>query len=175
MNIFKKLWFYTFLIGGVLGLGAGAGGMLVAFPYLFPPAVMNEPAPLMKQSAVTTPIFEQKHSFRFNEQAKGRDKWHWANGTGLILKSDAQTLIRLESEFDAAPGPNYWIYLNKNTAINDAKDFLNDNQRIKIAKLRAFKGGQNYSLPAGLEINDFKSITIWCETFGAYISSADLL
>jgi hypothetical protein len=40
--------------------------------------------------------------------------------------------------------------------------------------LRAFKGSQRYSIPAGIDLKDYRSVIIWCERFGVLISPADL-
>lgn len=41
-----------------------------------------------------------------------------------------------------------------------------------MAPLRAFRGAQNYALPAGTDLPRVHTVTIWCETFGVYIGSA---
>ena len=109
----------------------------------------------------------------FDREAPGRDAVHWANGNGTIVAIDGGHALRLEADFETGPGPNYWIYLNTR-AVGEEKDFVADAGRVRLAKLRAFKGAQNYVLPAGLEATGFHTVTIWCETFGAYIGSAVL-
>ena len=155
----------SFVTGGVLGLIAGAGGMLVAFPFLFPPAAVNE-APLAQRSAA-------RAAFAFDRSAPGRDAVHWANGSGAIVAVEGGRALRLEDDFEAGPGPNYWIYLNTR-AVGEEKDFTADAGRVKLAKLKSFKGAQNYVLPADVDPARFHTVTIWCETFGAYIGSAVL-
>lgn len=45
---------------------------------------------------------------------------------------------------------------------------------MRLAKLKSFKGAQNYTLPAGIDLAKFHTVTIWCESFGTYIGSAVL-
>lgn len=45
---------------------------------------------------------------------------------------------------------------------------------IDLGKLRAFKGSQTYSIPAGLNLRNYSSVVIWCAEFGVLISPADL-
>ena len=97
----------AFVLGGVLGVVAGTGGMLIAFPFLFPPPVVSEAAPGVGATTVS-----RIGTFRFDEQAPGRDLVHWANGTGAIYRADRTVVIRLDENFRAGPGPNYWVYLN---------------------------------------------------------------
>jgi len=45
---------------------------------------------------------------------------------------------------------------------------------VDLGGLRAFKGSQRYSIPAGVNLKDYQSVIIWCERFGVLISPADL-
>lgn len=153
----------------LVGFGAilGAGGMLVAYPFVFPPPVTGEAlAPLTHMDA---PAVARK-GFRFDEGAAGRDAIHWANGSGSFVKTDAGWVLRLHGDFKAGPGPNFWIYLNTR-AVAEESDFRADSGRLKLTQLRAFEGAQDYRLPVGVDPSMFHTLTIWCETFGAYIAS----
>lgn len=154
----------AFIVGALLGVAAGAGGMLIAFPFLFPPPVVDEAAPV---SAA------QLGSFTFDETAPGRDAVHWANGTGALLRTDSGVVVRFDDSFEAGPGPNYWIYLNTKP-VGEEGDFTSDSGRVRIAQLKSFRGAQNFALPAGLDLAKFQTVTIWCESFGVYIGSAAL-
>jgi hypothetical protein len=158
----------TFVLGGLLGTAAGAFGMLIAFPFLFPPAPAAEAAPTLAASVVAPSA-----TFRFDENAPGRDSVHWANGNGSLLKTDAGWVLRLEGDFKAGPGPNYWIYLNTR-AVAEEDAFTADGGRARLAKLRAFEGAQNYVLPADIDPSKFHTVTIWCESFSQYIGSGAL-
>lgn len=156
----------AFLIGGLLGIAAGAGGMLIAFPFLFPLPVVSDPIPDMAG-------LQRAQAFQFDETAPGRDAVHWANGTGAIYRAGGMSILRLDDTFAAGPGPNYWIYLNTKP-VGDESTFLADSGRVRIAPLKSFTGSQNFVLPAGLDVTQFQTVTIWCETFSAYIGSAPL-
>jgi len=45
---------------------------------------------------------------------------------------------------------------------------------VDLGRLKAFKGSQNYDVPAGVDIAKFGSVVIWCEQFGVLISPAQL-
>ncbi|MYB38879.1 MAG: DM13 domain-containing protein, partial [Gammaproteobacteria bacterium] len=86
---------------------------------------------------------------------------------------DGNVLVELQADFEVGPGPNFWLYLNSVGGIDDEGDFEADNGRRRIAKLKSFTGSQVYAVNAG----DFKSaraVTVWCESFGQYIASADI-
>lgn len=148
------------------GLVVGAGGMLVAYPFLFPPAPAARAlaGPAAALPGVTT------SAFRFDETAPGRDPIHWANGSGSFVRTEAGWVLRLHGDFKAGPGPNFWIYLNTR-AVGEERAFRADTGRLKLVQLRAFEGAQDYALPAGVDPSTFHTLTIWCETFGVYIAS----
>ena len=151
----------------VFGVLVGAGAMLVAYPFIFPPPVAGEALPALTH--MDAPAVARK-AFRFDESASGRDPVHWANGSGSFVKTDAGWVLRLHGDFKAGPGPNFWIYLNKRPVAEES-DFRADEGRLKLVQLRAFEGAQDYRLPPGVDPASFHTLTIWCETFGAYIAS----
>lgn len=167
-----------------LGIAIGASAMLVAYPFIFPPAVGNDAPPLALSTTPTVEAVARGQAvapaaaaaarvFRFDENARGRDPIHWANGTGAFVNTAEGWVLRLNGDFRAGPGPNFWIYLNT-TAVGEERDFRADGGRVKLAALRSFEGAQNYRLPPGLDPSHFHTLTIWCETFGVYIASGVL-
>lgn len=178
----KKL-ILTALASGAAGFIAGAGAMLIAFPFLFPPPPLDEPPPAAAstiQVAPTPRLIEASMQGQqaprvlsgvFDETSPGRDALHWANGGVGIYRQGNRFVLRLESNFVAGAGPDFFLYLNSRK-IGDEKDFKADGSRIKLTKLRAFRGGQNYMLPEGIDLSAIRSVTIWCETFSEFIGNA---
>jgi hypothetical protein len=171
-----KTFIITAFASGATGFVAGAGAMLVAFPFLFPPPPADDPLPgtasFMHVSAQAGPANRLAQG-TFATDSPGRDALHWANGQVGIYRTGERTVLRLENDFVAGPGPNFIVYLNTKP-VGDEKDFLSDPGRRQVAGLRAFRGAQNYILPQGLDLSQFRSVTIWCERFSEFIASADL-
>lgn len=160
----QLLWF---ILGGVLGVVAGAGGMLVAFPYVFPPPAVNETVDAMAaQGLVRESILR--------EGVPGQDAAHWGRGGVKVYQAkNGDFLLELQGDFEVGPGPNFWLYLNTAADINTESDFYADAGRIKVAKLKSFTGSQVYQVAAA-DYAQAKALTIWCESFGQYIASANL-
>ncbi len=158
-----------FLAGGILGALAGAGAMLLAYPFLFPPAEVNETVSAIAGSNVQAIVETQ-----FREGVTGQDAAHWGRG-GLRAyhTADGNVLIELQPDFEVGPGPNFWMYLNSSGGVDDEASFEADEGRQRIAKLKSFTGSQVYAVDAEL-FADSGAVTIWCESFGQYIASADL-
>ena len=158
-----------FLLGGVLGVVVGAGGMLLAFPFLFPPPEVNETVAAMAGRDVA-PLVQS----RFREGVAGQDAAHWGRGGVRAYRAeDGNVLIELQRDFEVGPGPNFWLYLNDVGGVDDEGDFEADERRKRIAKLKSFTGSQVYAVNAG-DFESARAVTVWCESFGQYIASADL-
>lgn len=142
--------------------------MLIAIPSLFAPAPANDAAPSPIDAAAA-----KRTTFVFDMNAPGRDSVHWANGSGAVVPTAHGAVLRLEADFEAGPGPNDWIDLNTRP-VGEERDFNADSRRVRIAKLKSFTGAQNYVLAAGIDPAKFHTVTIWCESFGAYVGSAVL-
>ena len=157
-----------FLLGGILGFGGGAGAMLIAFPFVFPPPEVNETVSGM--SAADQALGESI----FREDAPGQDPAHWGKGAVKFYRAqNGGVLMELQSNFEVGPGPNFWIYLNSASGVDDENEFQADSSRVKVAKLKSFSGSQVYALDAQ-QFAQAKAVTIWCESFNQYIASADI-
>ena len=164
-----KKTFLSLFIGFLLGLVAGAGLMLIAFPYLFPPPIVNESLEKLASGSTETVLY----SGAIREDSPGQDFVHWAKGGVRVQQvTNDNVWIQLESDFEASPGPNYWIYLNSRTGIEEEADFLADDHRVRLAKLKSFRGAQLYPVSKN-QLGGKRALTIWCETFDQYIGSAD--
>lgn len=165
-----KKAFLFFVSGGVLGTVAGAGGMLIAFPFIFPPPQVNEKAdagfPLIGES-------------RFRDDDSGQDAGHWGRGAIKFyfdkggLEEGGAVVVEFQDDFEVGPGPNFWIYLNEHPGVEDEEEFLADATRAKLYKLKSFSGSQVYRLH-GSDYAKSGALTIWCESFNQFIASADL-
>jgi hypothetical protein len=81
--------------------------------------------------------------------------------------------VYLEPDFEVGPGPAYHVYLVPKASIRTNGD-VRDAMYVDLGGLRAFKGSQRYSIPAGVNLKDYPSVVIWCERFSVLISPADL-
>lgn len=159
----------TFIIGGIFGFVGGAGLMLVFFPFIFPPAEVNES---VATSGGGGAVVLAESAFRTD--SPGQDAGHWGKGGMKIYRDGVgNILLELQADFEVGPGPNFWIYLNGAADIEDEAGFNADTARVKVAKLKSFTGSQVYELPQAA-YQQAKAITIWCESFGQYIASANL-
>ena len=45
---------------------------------------------------------------------------------------------------------------------------------VELGKLKGNEGDQNYDIPAGLDLEKYRAVTIWCRRFGVNFATAPL-
>ena len=157
----------TFILGGIFGMAGGAALMLILFPFLFPPPMVNE---LVEQDSGAVVLSETE----FLQNVDGHDPAHWGRGdVKVYLDAKGDYLIEFQANFEVGPGPNFWLYVNTRDDIQNEVEFLADESRKRIDKIKSFRGSQVYKV-AKEDMANVEAITIWCESFNQYIASANL-
>jgi len=98
---------------------------------------------------------------------------HETKGVASIYKlPDGKQVLRF-SGFETSNGPDVQVYL---VAAPDAKDNETVTQAgfIRVADLKGNMGDQNYDLPANVDLNKYRAVTIWCRRFGVNFATAPL-
>ncbi len=150
-----------FLLGGLLGTGLGVALGFFFFPYVFPPPPATETLTEADRSRlVATGTFIH---------ANPSDPIHYGKGRVTIYES----LLHLEPDFEVGPGPKFHVYLVPEKEVVPSTNVART-MFVDLGRLKAFKGSQNYEIPAGVEVANFGSVVIWCEQFGVLISPARL-
>ena len=157
-----KRIFWGFLVGGVLGLGAGFLLGIFIYPYVFlADIVATEKVPdLQTKAVVATGSFVH---------ANPSDPIHFGRGDVTVYND----LVHLEQNFEVGPGPKFHVYLVPLDEVTPSTDVA-ASMYVDLGRLRAFKGSQNFAIPVGVDIGKFKNVVIWCEHFGVLISPAKL-
>jgi hypothetical protein len=151
-----------FLAGGVLGAAAGFALGIFVYPYVFlADIVATEKVEAAGQRRVLA-----RGTF---VHANPSDPIHYGKGGVTVYEG----LLHLEGDFEVGPGPKFHVYLvpEKNVVPSTR---VARSMFVDLGRLKAFKGSQNYPLPAGVDIARYGSVVIWCEQFGVLISPAAL-
>jgi hypothetical protein len=98
---------------------------------------------------------------------------HKTEGTATVYRvEDGKQVLRL-ADFETSNGPDVHVYL---VAASDAKD--NDTVKkagfIDLGKIKGNQGDQNYDLPADVDLQKYRAVTIWCARFGVNFGTAPL-
>lgn len=151
-----------FVIGGLLGSAAGFALGIFVYPYIFLADIVaaDKVEDKAARKIVATGMFIH---------ANPRDPIHYGKGKLAVY----QDLVHLDSDFEVGPGPKFHVYLvpeaNVAPSTNVARTMY-----VDLGRLKAFKGSQNYAVPAGVDLRKYGSVVIWCEQFGVLISPAAL-
>lgn len=152
----------VFLIGGVLGTAAGFALGIFVYPYLFLADIVatEKVESRATRKIVATGIFIH---------ANPSDPIHYGKG-GVTVYED---LLHLENDFEVGPGPKFHVYLVPERDITPSTDVAKL-MYVDLGRLKAFKGSQNYPIPAGVDLARYQTVVIWCEQFGVLVSPAAL-
>ena len=111
--------------------------------------------------------------------ARGEFISHEHGTTGearLITLADGSRVLRL-ANLDTSNGPDLKVWLAAAPVIEgeDGWFVFDDEEYLDLGPLKGNKGNQNYPIPAGADISDLTSVTIWCDRFSVSFGAADLV
>lgn len=152
----------VFVLGGAFGLAGGFALGIFAYPYLFLADIVAQEK---VEGTATAKVLARGEFIHANPS----DPIHYGKGKVTVYEG----VLHLEPDFEVGPGPKFHVYLvpEKNVlpSTNVARTMF-----VDLGRLKAFKGSQNYPVPAGVEVSKYDSVVIWCEQFGVLISPAAL-
>ena len=126
---------------------------------------VNEAFPAAQAASGNVPV--AIYSGRFHGVA------HATQGTATIHRlADGKRVLRL-TDFETSNGPDVRVYM---IAANDASDSATVKSAgfVELGKLKGNQGDQNYDIPADLDLNKYRAVTIWCARFGVNFATAPL-
>src|SRR4051794_22934259 len=151
----------------VIGLAvvAAVGWYLFRPELLFVRKRVNEtlPAEVAAQPAAPAALL----AGRFHSVA------HETRGLATIHQLAGGNRILRLTEFVTSNGPDVRVYL---VAAADASDNETVTKAgfIELGRLKGTDGNQNYDIPAGLDLNKYRAVTIWCRRFSVNFATAPL-
>jgi hypothetical protein len=119
-----------------------------------PPAPSPTPLP-------TPPPVELAGAF------SGADDFHFGRGTARLIETAPGTFVVRLEDFEVRNGPDLFVYISP-----DATGYADN--ALELARLKADKGNQNYSVPPGFDPAGAASIVIWCRQFSVQFAVAPL-
>ena len=95
------------------------------------------------------------------------------DGGWKIIQRDGQKLIVFDDDFRTRKGPDLKVYLSK-LPIDTLRDSEVAESSVKISPLKSNKGAQEYTIPAGIELDEYSSVLVHCEKFSHLWGGGDL-
>ncbi|CAM3747070.1 MULTISPECIES: DM13 domain-containing protein [Pseudoalteromonas] len=145
---------FTYLIVFAFGFAAG----LYSLPILTAPV---GPSKLELATHAQHALYRGE----FKDDLAGSDSFHYGKGEVRLTNSTISFAGTL------SPGPDYQLYL-ANRFIDNENDFLAyKGTMTRVASINTFDGFL-VTVPQGINIADFNTVIIWCESFNEFISAA---
>lgn len=127
------------------------------------PIVIAPPGPTEFEVQTLGQTAQYKGTFKRDLQDS--DPLHWGEG---VVSISANT-IALQGRL--APGPDYKLYLSP-TFVETEVDFNRlKSTMVRVGDVRTFEHFV-VPVPAGVDIHQFTTVVVWCETFGQFITAA---
>jgi hypothetical protein len=160
-----KAFIITFVVGAALGIAGGVALGIFVYPYLF-----------LTDIVATEKVPEKPGEPQRKALARGKflhanpsDPIHYGKGSVTVYEG----LLHREPDFEVGPGPKFHVYLVPEKEVVPSTNVART-MFVDLGRLKAFKGSQNFDVPAGVDIAKYGSVVIWCEQFGVLISPAKL-
>ena len=85
-------------------------------------------------------------------------------GDWRISERGGKQYIQLLDNFEAKEGPDVKIFLSKQDAASVNGNNATDDA-VFISLVSTFEGGSEYEIPAGINLNSFRSLIFHCEAY----------
>ncbi len=149
----------------ILLLASHLAMLLVGFAagiYWLP--ILTAPAP---PSAAVVQAIAGKSDFRgqFRRDLAGSDLLHWGEGEISVGKQSIALMGKV------SPGPDYKLYLVPEFVENEAQFLKLKARSARVGDIKTF---ENFIVPVpdGVDVAQYTTVLVWCETFSEFISAA---
>jgi hypothetical protein len=153
---------------------AAPGGPVATVPTPTPLPTATTPPPAPTATATTAPTATPAGPVALGSgQFTVVDALHKGAGTATIYRlADGRRIVRLEG-FSVTNGPDLFVYLSGHPEPRSSGQ-LHETADFEVARLKGNVGDQNYELPPDLDLEQFRSVVIYCKRFTTVFSTATL-
>jgi len=122
--------------------------------------------PLAPQTADSDVTPKAKPANLVEHQGPVKPASHSASGTARIVKlAQGGRRLTLSDGFEIDPGPQVKVYLATDTSGATYKD---------LGELKGNKGNQQYTVPRGVDLDEYDTVVFWCVPFTVTLAAAEL-
>ena len=133
----------------------------------------SEPAPSRSAtSATSAPPSPSEQRPEVLARGEFHGQSHEGSGTALLVRlPDDRVIVRFE-DLNVENGPDLRVYLSAAEADAPEHEFIAD--FVDLGALKGNIGNQNYDVPAGTDLDRYRSVTVWCREFSVGFAAAPL-
>ncbi|NVE95579.1 DM13 domain-containing protein [Altererythrobacter lutimaris] len=151
----KRIILLALTHAGALAIGFAAG-------IFYLPILTAEAAP--EASVLEQQAASAEYSAELTRDLRGSDGLHWGEGTISV----SETAISHQGEL--SPGPDYKVYLTKEFVEDEAEFEAIKADAVRIGDVKSFDGFL-LDVPEGVDVSEYTTVVVWCETFGEFITA----
>ena len=129
-----------------------------------------QPAQAIKSTQTTT-IAAKPGSVLASGSFVTTEQDHPTKGIAKIVNINGKRYLEFNQGFTTASGPKVKVVLHRRGTVPvklRARDY------ITLSALKSFNGAQRYAIPDNLNLDNYKSVAIWCQRFNVSFGYARL-
>jgi electron transfer DM13 len=163
-------------------LAVGAMALAVA-AYLFAPwklvvdQEVNEPLPgLARGTDRASSMHDPTPAPRVVAQGRFVSHEHQTSGRVKALElGDGSRVLRIEN-LETSNGPDLRVWVTDSEVLTGRAGWFvfDDGRHVDLGPLRGNLGNQNYAVPAGVDLDQLRAVSIWCRRFHVSFGAAEL-
>ena len=88
---------------------------------------------------------------------------HNGSGKATLIKAGDKYYVRFEDDFRVTNGPDLYVDLGRSGERDGS---------ARLGRLKGSAGGQNYEVPAGIDVSQYDEVWIWCRAFSVPFAKA---
>ncbi|HZG40422.1 MAG TPA: DM13 domain-containing protein [Nodosilinea sp.] len=102
---------------------------------------------------------------------------HDTSGVARLINSGGQFVLELDETFQTSPmGPDLVVVLHRSEDVISSTESpafpLQEGEYVVLAELESFSGAQRYAISTDVNLDDYRSVVIWCRRFNATFGAA---
>ena len=121
-------------------------------------------APSPEAEVLASEASEATYRVELTRDLAGSDALHWGEGTISV----SPTAIVHQGEL--APGPDYRLYLTSGFVEDEAQFEAIKDSAAYVGDVKSFEGFL-LDVPEAVDVEQYDTVVVWCETFGEFITA----
>jgi len=132
-----------------------------------PDPLAPQPEPVAEEQAEPESASKPKPAANIVERVGAvQPTSHAATGTVRVIKlAGGGRTLTFSGGFEVDPGPEVRVYLATDASAKTFRD---------LGRLKGTKGDQRYDIPAGLDLDTYDTVVLYCIPFTVSVAKADL-
>lgn len=131
--------------------------------------IVNSGVAVARPALGTTRVVAQSKSILASGNFVKQEKA--TTGKVKIVNVNGKRYLDFDKRFRSGEGPDVKVILHRDSSIPLN---IKEGDYLTLAAIKSFSGAQRYAIPDNVNLDNYKSVGIWCEDFNATFGYASL-